>query len=201
MEEFRLHEWPVTNAMYELFDPEHKKNRWKNEYNDKVHPLRKKTGRKGEAYCPVVNVSWYDAWCFAAWCGCRLPSDLEWEHACRAGTATRWFCGNDEAELSKYAWYDKDWQSGSTCPVENLDPNPNGLYHMHGNVWEWCEDRYEPGASARVLRGGGWYGGARGCRSADRIRFGPGHRSRHDGFRLAAVPVGAKSGQVRAQAT
>ena len=103
-----------------------------------------------------------------------------------------WCFGNEEAELGKYAWYTKN-SNDSTHPVGELEANENGLYDMHGNVWEWCEDRWEPGASARVLRGGGWFDYGRYCRSADRYGYVPGNRHRFNGFRLAAVPdVGAK---------
>ena len=67
-------------------------------------------------------------------------------------------------------------------------PNPHGLHDMHGNVWEWCEGRYKPGASARVLRGGSWLHYGRSCRSAYRKRYEPDYRLQYFGFRLAAVP-------------
>jgi hypothetical protein len=94
---FRLHQYQVTNEMYEEFDPLHRQDRW---YGGR-HPLGRLLGQ-GDDRCPVVNVTWYDAWCFAAWCGHRLPTELEWEHACRARSAGAWCFGNDEAELAKY---------------------------------------------------------------------------------------------------
>ena len=157
---FRMHEWPVTNRMYKAFDPAHEANRWKNEYMDEEHPLAGKEGREGEAYCPVVNVTWYDAWCFAAWCGDHvyLPSEVEWEHACRKGTAWNYYFGDDESELPKHAWfYTNSGSHTQPMPLEGSDFHRNGnkLYDMHGNVWEWCMDWYNAEASARVLRGGG----------------------------------------------
>jgi formylglycine-generating enzyme required for sulfatase activity len=188
---FRLHHWPVTNAMYEEFDPRHRAQRWPGK-----HPLVKKR-KQGDDRCPVVDVTWYDAWCFAAWCGHRLPTELEWEHACRAGSAGSWCFGNEEAELVKYAWYGSDLESGSTHPVGELQANAFGLFDMHGNVWEWCTDRWVPGASACVRRGGSWYAHGRNCRSASRYTRAPGSRNQACGFRLAAVPcaVGAGPGK------
>jgi formylglycine-generating enzyme required for sulfatase activity len=139
----RMHQWPVTNRMYEAFDPAHAANRWKNEYQNNEHPLATIAGRAGEDYCPVINVTWYDAWCFAAWCGDHifLPSELQWEHACRKGTAWNYYFGDEEEELSQHAWFFDNSQL-HTHPVPGEDSNDhcngNGLYDMHGNVWEWC---------------------------------------------------------------
>jgi hypothetical protein len=84
---FRMHQWPVINRWYEAFDPSHRANRWN--YIGNKHPLVKVTGREGEEYCPVVSVTWYDAWNFAAWIGDHvfLPSEVQWEHACRKETS------------------------------------------------------------------------------------------------------------------
>jgi formylglycine-generating enzyme required for sulfatase activity len=178
--------------MYEVFDPSHRASRWVNEWKHQPHQLAGKRGRQGEDWCPVVNVTWYDAWCFAAWCGYRLPTELEWEHACRAGSKDGWYFGNDEAELEKNCWVVEN-SNESTHPVGELKANANGLYDMHGNVEEWCDDRWEPGALARVLRGGSWSNVGRNCRSASRDGYTPHDRDHFIGFRLAAVPaVGAK---------
>jgi formylglycine-generating enzyme required for sulfatase activity len=194
---FRMHQWPVTNEVYEEFDPAHWKQRWRNARNDAEHPLAKKRGRSGEDRCPVVNVSWYDAWCFAVWCGHRLPTELEWEHACRAGSESAWYFGNEEDELKNHAWCSEAWKGGSTHPVGGLLPNGNGLYDMHGNVWEWCVDPREPWASHRVLRGGSWFLRGEYCRCAYRLTYNPDFRSQYYGFRLAAIPDGAKLVQQR----
>ena len=135
---------------------------------------------------PVESVSWKDVQEFVKKLNekegtdkYRLPSEAEWEYACRAGTQTRYSFGDDESKLNEYAWYDKN--SGSeTHPVGQKKPNPWGLYDMHGNVWEWVQDRWhgdyngapsdgsawEDGSgSDRVDRGGSWINYARYCRS------------------------------------
>jgi formylglycine-generating enzyme required for sulfatase activity len=196
---FRMHQWPVINRWYEEFDPAHRANRWKNEWNDQEHSLASAVGREGEDWCPVVNVTWYDTWCFAAWLGneIHLPSEVQWEHACRKGTAWDYYFDGGENELENHAWFGTNSQ-GHTHPMPPEGSpehrNENGLYDLLGNVWEWCADRYDAGASARVLRGGSWGSGGWDCRSADRGRNVPGYRVRGCGFRLAAVPALEPSG-------
>jgi formylglycine-generating enzyme required for sulfatase activity len=126
---------------------------------------------------PVEKVSWDDCQVFlkklAALTGRRfaLPTEAQWEFACRAGTTSRWSFGDDEAQLSKYAWYGAN-AGGETHPVGTRQPNATGLYDMHGNVGEWTADAYEKHAYAsgpatdpkqpaspshsRVWRGGAW---------------------------------------------
>jgi formylglycine-generating enzyme required for sulfatase activity len=116
-----------------------------------------------------------------------LPSEAEWEYACRAGTTTRFCFGDEEAGLAEYGWHYGN-SDRSTHPVGQKKPNAWGLFDMHGNVLEWCEDAWHEsyvGAPAdgspwieglgrdRVLRGGAWYGDPTSCRSADRDWFGP----------------------------
>ena len=98
---------------------------------------------------PVENVRWSEAVEFCRKLSekegveYRLPTEAEWEYACRAGTSTAYSFGNDESQLGKYAWYRDN--SISTHPVGELKPNTWGLYDMHGNVWEWCQDLYARG--------------------------------------------------------
>lgn len=179
--------------------------------------------RRHDDRTPITGVSWFDA---AKFCnrlsghegrrpaygfrgddviliegadGYRLPSEAQWEYACRAGTSTRYWSGNDETDLARVGWFHGN--SDTPQPVAEKPPNPWGLYDMHGNVWEWCHDRYGPYPGGprvdpqgpprgvyRVVRGGSFVYGARNARSAVRFWRHPAHRSRWLGFRLAAPP-------------
>jgi len=129
----------------------------------------------------------------------RLPTEAEWEYACRAQTITRYCFGDDEANLGEYGWYEGNSHDG-THPVGEKLPNRFGLYDLHGNVCEWCSDSYTSDyykrspvedprnadeAAHRVARGGSWDGFARGCRSAHRFRYAPDYRDINLGFRVA----------------
>ncbi len=166
---------------------------------------------------PVEQVTWFDA---TNYCGAltereraagriatnsvyRLPTEAEWEYACRAGTSDRRFSYGDDpsyTNLTNYAWYGAN--SGSTThPVGQKLPNPWGLYDMHGNVYEWCQDWYGPylggialdpqgpasGANP-VIRGGDWSDFARYCRSAFRIYFYANSGDPVIGFRVVLAP-------------
>ncbi len=170
---------------------------------------------------PVEMVSWDDAIEFcrklsalpeeaAAGNVYRLPTEAEWEYSCRAGTTTRFNFGDHKTDLVDHAWYDDN--SDKTRPVGNKLPNAWGLYDMHGNVWEWCQDWYrdypsgsvtDPAGptsgsmptgpstgSTRVLRGGSWNHFAVHCRSADRYWNFPSYCSFSVGFRVALSPSG-----------
>jgi formylglycine-generating enzyme len=140
-----------------------------------------------------------------------LPTEAEWEYACRAGTNSRFSFGNDDGDLYKFGnycdksntdgfdWQDKEHDDGhdKTAPVGSYKPNPWGLYDMHGNVWEWCQDWYgeyangdqvNPSGSAqsagRVLRGGSWFVNPRLCRSSYRTEVGPDSCGYYVGFRV-----------------
>ncbi len=171
---------------------------------------------------PVERVSWFDAieFCiklsdketqqpryriedktvtFTGGYGYRLPTEAEWEYACRAGSTTRYPFGDDENGLGEYAWYHKN-AGGKTHPVGQKRANVWGLHDMMGNVWEWCWDGYavdyykgstvdDPhGATkseGRVVRGGSWNGNPLASRSAHRAWFGREFRSDILGFRVA----------------
>ncbi len=173
----------------------------------------------GDIQLPVEQVSWHDA---MAYCEVlneiyadrlptgyhyTLPSEAQWEYACRATTETRFYFGDDvgEQEIAQYAWYESN--SGSqTHPVGGKEPNSYGLFDMHGNVWEWCQDWIGPYSGgtltdplgietgvSKVFRGGSWYDTAWSCRSAERDRRVPGFKSSNLGFRVAisSLPSGS----------
>jgi formylglycine-generating enzyme required for sulfatase activity len=153
---------------------------------------------------PVENVSWDDAVAFIARLNAqkdgysyRLPSEAEWEYACRAGTT-----GDYAGDLDAMAWYDKN-SGNKTHDVGTKAPNAFGLFDMHGNVLEWCQDWYQDSYSGaptdgsawlsggdqnyRVLRGGSWNSDAGLLRSTNRSRSSPDVRNADVGFRVVAV--------------
>ncbi len=125
--------------------------------------------------------------------GYRIPTHPESEHACRAGTTTKYHFGDNEEDLQEHAWFDKN-SEGRTHPVGQKKPNAFGLYDMHGNVWEWCanevpaDPRDPKGASWRVFRGGSWDGTAGFCSTGYFYRRAPSDRVYSIGLRLARVP-------------
>ncbi len=162
--------------------------------------------KKGDNY-PVESVSWNDCQEFIDKLNdldpshtYRLPTESEWEFACRAGTSSADFWGSSSSEnaISSYCWYTEN-SSSSTHQVGTKSPNAWGLYDMTGNVWEWCEDfytsdysdcptdgrAYSGHSSNRVIRGGSWRSYAKGCRSANRGSSIPGYH--YDGFGLRLV--------------
>ena len=120
--------------------------------------------------------------------GYRLPRELEWEYACRGGSETDWSTGSDDSLLASYC---QMYPSKLASPSGKKLPNAWGLSDMHGNVREWCWDKYDSEGSNRVNRGGSWGIGAANCRSAYRFGNSPGFRNGNLGFRVALVPVAA----------
>ena len=143
---------------------------------------------------PVETVSWYDAQAFIQKLNAlsgkqnyRLPTEAEWEYACRAGSTSKFFFGNDYDQLGEYAWYDGN--SGQTThPVGQKKPNEWGLYDMAGNVCEWTDSWSDCSCSLRVNRGGNWFSYNIDCRTAVRGSRTPDYRTFTVGLRLVFVP-------------
>ena len=152
---------------------------------------------------PAVFVSWEDAQAFiqklnqaAGAERYRLPTEAEWEYACRAGTTTRWSFGDDPGKVGDYAWFVTNaWNADAKYAhkVGTKKPNPWGLYDVHGNVWEWCQDRWrlypgggesDPDDPHHVIRGGIFHSDAMDVRSANRQFASPTSRNYRLGFRL-----------------
>ena len=235
-DDFWLGQTPVTLAQFRVF----------------VHATGSKwktTSVTADAQ-PVVNVSWHEALAFCDWlnscrsstpetasvrwpaeladCVATLPTEAEWERACRGATGDScveqaFGCGDGAEALTAVAWFARDWNA-EIPRVQQKRPTDWGLYDLHGLVWEWCHDKYsattyaeramltvEPGAAAReadqkrdadrarrVLRGGSWLNSAAICRSAIRNWFRAAYRNWDCGFRVAVVP-GPSRAQLRAE--
>ncbi len=150
---------------------------------------------------PVSYVSWYGAKAFAEWAGGTLPSEAQWEFACRAGSTTAFCYGNDYGQLANYAIYEDNAESDNASAVGLKQPNAWGLYDMHGNVSEWCLDFFNPWSDEElpdelvdpvspqpgpfvILRGGSWYSNPASCRSSFRIYGFPDYCTGDVGFRV-----------------
>ncbi len=201
---FHMGRFEVTNAQYRRFRPGHR------------------SGHLDGDDQPALFVSWHDAQAFCRWLSkktgkaVRLPTEAQWEYACRAGTTTRFHTGDAisghmrSADLPKAGWYGGN-SGGKSHPVGKLAANAFGLCDMHGNAWEWCRDWYgedyygkspadDPTGPAqgraKVLRGGGWFHWTTFYfRSAHRYRYRPDAREPVTGFRIVveegkAVPAG-----------
>ena len=184
-------------------------------WDDVMKEIAENPSKSKGATLPVENVSYDEAaqfcetltklardlgqlpddWAF------RLPTEAEWECACRARTETAYSFGDDPQQLGDYAWYGKNLD-GKTHPVGEKKPNGWGLCDMHGNVWEWCRDGYQvklPGgtdpeakaasSAARVVRGGSWFNSASFARVAFRSGNPPSKRDSRLGFRCSLVQV------------
>ncbi|MBQ9766077.1 MAG: formylglycine-generating enzyme family protein [Lachnospiraceae bacterium] len=154
---------------------------------------------------PVETISWKDANAFCeklselSGYDVSLPTEAQWEYACRAGTTTKWFFGDEETAYSTYGETDVD---AKTYPVGSFEANPNGLYDMYGNVMEWCLDYYSAEyladdltdptgpkkGEARISRGGGWGASPDSCRSGYRNACGEQDATDGIGFRIVINP-------------
>lgn len=183
---------------------------------DWLHPQGPGSSIAGREAHPVVQVSWRDAQAYCQWLGqregrvYRLPTEAQWEYACRAGSQTPFAFGETISAAQVNYFAKKPYPGGApgvyradTTPAGSLAANAWGLYDMHGNVWEWCQDFYDPGyyhhspvsdppgpeqGSERVVRGGSYNFSAVGVRSARRWGRPPDQGFSQVGFRVAAQP-------------
>ena len=185
---FEIDRYEVTRIAYESF---------------LVSQGRKKQAELRDTNLPAVNVSWTDAVGYCRSRGARLPTEAEWEYACRAGTTTRWASGDDEQTLEDYAWISGNtWALRKKHPhaIGQKKPNAWGLHDMHGNVWEWVADwegaytadrQIDPqgpeNGERRVGRGGSFGTLGLGVRSASRFFSPPDARNPDVGARIARV--------------
>lgn len=187
---FFLGRYPVTNEEYAAFLRENS-----GEYDE---PFYWRDVRFNQPKQPVVGITWNEAVSYCRWAGLRLPTEAEWEYACRSGTEGDFSFPNIK-EITRYAWIDEN-SDGNTHPVGLKRPNPWGLCDMHGNVWEWCSDWYDENyysqsernnprgpesRTRKVLRGGTFFYPADASRSAKRDSNLPDRRSYDFGFRVA----------------
>ena len=177
---------PITQRHYERITGKNPSKR-----QQATHPVERMQWAEAARFCNLCSeleglTTCYDleTWeCDFSADGYRLPTEAEWEYACRAGNQTSYHFGNEERDLTKYAWC-KPHSKGRTWPVAQKLPNSWGLYDMHGNVWEWCNDYYNDtyydqsprenprgptSGNKRVLRGGAWNSTAEMCRAASRF--------------------------------
>ena len=152
---FWLAETPVTQAQFALWT--------------RAEDIKHENHFKERPEHPAENLSWHEAVSFCAWLSREkagqfpegsalacLPTEAQWEYACRAGMDTEYYTGDGEAALAEAGWFGEDYEKGSTHPVREKRANPFGLFDMHGNVWEWCQDIYDPNAYRK--RPDGWTG-------------------------------------------
>ena len=192
---FYLGTFPVTQQQFACWKPEHE-NSFPNKPN---HPAENMVWHEANQFC-----QWLEKICanyLPSGHAVGLPTEAQWEYACRAGSDTEYYTGDGEAALAESGWYEGN-ADGQTQPVGFLEENDFGLFDMHGNVDEWCADAWDDHAykkrvskvcdpmvngaedAIRVIRGGCWDDSPWYCRTAFRGRWRPVNRSRYQGFRV-----------------
>jgi formylglycine-generating enzyme required for sulfatase activity len=194
---FQISRHAVTDELYGLFDP-----------------ARAEVAARDRSK-PATGVSWAEACVFALWIGAALPTEAEWEFACAAGSPGPWCC-TTAAELPRHAWFCRN-SDGEVHPVGTREPNGLGLFDLHGNVWEWCQDSYcsgfyavaprvdplclpdhlstgVPAPADRVTRGGSMHAHDDMCRNSYRSHEPAGFRADDLGFRLARGAASSAGG-------
>ena len=188
---FQMDKYPVTQELYQKVMGSNP-SRWKGDRN----PVEQVRWSEAAEFCNKRSVldglqPGYDlksGKCNFDTDGYRLPTEAEWEYACRAGTTTAWFFGDTPEKLRIYSWFDKN-SGGRPRPIGQMQPNPWGLHDICGNVWEWCNDFYKvdyyqeapredprgpASGETMVVRGGAWRFSAESCRSGYRYNENPG---------------------------
>jgi formylglycine-generating enzyme required for sulfatase activity/uncharacterized protein YkvS len=184
---FLMSKYPVTQAQYRAImgdNPSH----FKGENN----PVERVSWEMAQEFCQKLSQKTGKTY--------KLPTEAQWEYACRAGSTTEYYFGDDKNKLGEYAWYNENSNS-QTHPVGEKKPNNWGLYDMHGNVWEWCEDNWQDnyqnhpadGSALKnnsdlfILRGGSWNNIYNRCRCAFRYRYERAYSNYNYGFRVIGV--------------
>ena len=189
------HQVTLTNAFY-MGKTEVTQAQWQAKMGSNPSYFVPANGYSSDTTKPVEGVSWDTIQSFNSATGLRLPTEAEWEYACRAGTTTARY-----GELNAIAWYYQNWTNYGTQPVAGKLPNALGLYDTLGNVWEWCQDWYGPYSSGsvtnptgpatgsyRLWRGGGWSYFSYNCRASQRYDGAPGDIYGGIGFRVVRTP-------------
>ncbi|MFM1843040.1 MAG: hypothetical protein RLZZ490_1782, partial [Cyanobacteriota bacterium] len=191
---FQIGKYPITHAQYEVVMG----NNPSGFVGNPNHPVEQVTWQNAQEFCQRLSQITGQRY--------RLPTEAEWEYACRAGTETHYYFGDDESELENYAWFHGN-SDGQTHPVGEKRPNAWGLYDMHGNVWEWCADSWHGSYATKpsrfkkqgneawvdkstknyVLRGGSWRLPPGNCRSAYRNDYLPDFQNSLLGLRVVCV--------------
>lgn len=191
---FFMGKHPVTNEEYGFY---------LSQCPDVAEPAYWGDPRFNQPRQPVVGVSWHEAMAYCAWAGLTLPTEAQWEYACRAGSRGAYWSGRKTADLDRVGWYAGN--SGQRLhAVGEKQANPFGLHDVHGNVWEWCHDGFgdyeghlpRPGdglrhapqdGGNRMIRGGSWIDAAHAARAAYRLNRHPDNRLSYLGFRAVKL--------------
>jgi len=170
----RVHKLEVTQQVYRLVTSEDP-SRWKGERNS----VEMVSWDEAIAFCQKATTLLREAKLIAQDEEVRLPTEKEWETACRAGTTTAYSFGDDAGTLGEYAWFTGN-AAGNDPPAGAKKPNPWGLHDIHGYLWEWCSDA---AGEDRVIRGGAWTSTSAECRSDSRRTINRETRGPDVGFR------------------
>ena len=183
-----MSKYPITQAQYEVIMGDNPSR-----FEGENHPVERVTWSNARKFCRKLSQITGKTY--------QLPTEAQWEYACRAGNQGKWCFGDPDNQLQYYAWY-KDNSEKQTHPVGEKKPNSWGLYDMHGNVWEWCEDDYVDNylntptdgtaykadkVHFKVLRGGSWCNKSYRCRSGNRNGFFPLIVNYNIGFRVVQI--------------